>query len=68
MSIYRTQGDAIKVISDGWAVNTNSALFVGKEVSSVDHIRYRVPALSFGTYYIQSDSAPNQLFATLVVE
>jgi len=69
LSIYADQDSAITLISpDEFAVDQKKALFVGEDVLGPGEIVYRVPALPAGTYYVQSDSAADQLVATLVVE
>jgi hypothetical protein len=70
LSIYRSREDAVITATDGIVVGpstTARAVFRGSPVMVGDTISYAVPALAPGTYYLQSDLAPDRLFATLVV-
>ena len=72
ISIYPDQASAVAQSEDGGIqtgeeAQRQSALFIGTFVQGPGSTTYQVPALPAGTYYVQSDSTPFLLVATLVV-
>ena len=67
LSVYRSQGDGYSVGEDGGIqVDPSRAVFVGSEILGGTVAEYRLPALSEGLYWVQSDSIPTVLHAWLV--
>jgi hypothetical protein len=71
ISIYPNRTDAVSTKNGEYEVgpaNHALALFVGAPVDGPGKVKYEVPRIPAGTYYIQSDYAPSLLYATLIVK
>ena len=70
ISIYRSQADAITISTEEQSVSVlgKNAIFKGDRVQAPGTVRYSIPPLPTGTYYIQSDELAAHLAATLVVQ
>jgi hypothetical protein len=67
VSIYASQSEAVRLVDRGLQVEQSRAIFAGDFVNGPGSITYHIPPLSAGSYYMQSDTASEYLFASLVV-
>ncbi len=70
ISIYPSQEAAYTIVNgDSDVIHAENALFVGTLVAGGgESVTYSVPALPVGTYWMQDDSLPTIMHASLVVE